>query len=63
MKIIDMALENIMQFPPDMYSKMDIMKFMCPVELGLAEFDCNNEQGNRGLDGCINCWNREYIKS
>lgn len=42
------------------YSETDIIKNMCPVELGLADIVCINETGDLGLEGCQKCWHQEY---
>lgn len=41
------------------YSETDIIKNMCPIELGLCGDICNNE--NLGFEGCQRCWYQEYI--
>jgi hypothetical protein len=42
------------------YSETDIIKNMCPFELGIGELICNNENENLGFEGCQRCWYQEY---
>ena len=42
------------------YSEADIIKNMCPIELGINNVKCNNENENHGYEGCQKCWYQEF---
>ncbi len=60
MKLIDKAVASGHQLIKIGYTKTDIIRNMCPFELGLDEFAPENEYCAFGYEGCKLCWNREY---
>ena len=59
MKLIDLALKNYIELKIKTYTRSDIIRYMCPMELGIIT-TCENENGVPGYEGCKNCWNREF---
>lgn len=59
MKLIDKAVEINLRLKINTYTASDIIRYMCPMELGIIT-TCENEKGFKGYNTCKSCWNKEY---
>lgn len=60
MTILEQITGSITKLSFSGYSEADIIKNMCPFELGIPDIICNNENENLGFEGCQKCWHQEY---
>jgi hypothetical protein len=59
MRLIERVISSISNSKAIGYSEADVIRNMCPLELGFIDVDCKDDAGNFGLEGCFECWNRE----